>query len=132
MTNKEAAIVLKQYVSNNFKISGLYAFLHPTINPDNRKTHIESILTDAFQCAYKTLARQDYDDVYGPGFLIRHNFRMTYGQILEQHVSDNFNISKLSCIVQPEIAEDHREEQAKVLLTIAIENACAVLSNSDD
>ena len=57
---------------------------------------------------------------------------MTYGQILEQHVSDNFNISKLSCIVQPEIAEDHREEQAKVLLTIAIENACAVLSNSDD
>ena len=45
---------------------------------------------------------------------------------------DNFNISKLSCIVQPEIAEDHREEQAKVLLTIAIENACAVLSNSDD
>ena len=57
---------------------------------------------------------------------------MTYGQILEQHISDNFNISKLSCIVQPEIAEDHREEQAKVLLTIAIENACAVLSNSDD
>lgn len=53
MTNKEAAIVLKQYVSNNFKISGLYAFLHPTINPDKRKTHIESILTDAFQCAYK-------------------------------------------------------------------------------
>lgn len=59
MTNKEAAIVLKQYVSNNFKISGLYAFLHPTINPDKRKTHIESILTDAFQCAYKALARQD-------------------------------------------------------------------------
>ena len=25
-----------------------------------------------------------------------------------------------------------KEEQAKVLLTIAIENACAVLSNSDD
>lgn len=46
MTNKEAAIVLKQYVSNNFKISGLYAFLHPTINPDKRKTHIGFILTD--------------------------------------------------------------------------------------
>ena len=132
MTNKEAAIVLKQYVLNDFKITGLYAFLNPTINPDNLKTNAESILTDAFQCAYKTLARQDYDDVYGPGFLIRHNFRMTYGQILVQHVSDNYDINKLYCIVQPEITEDCKEEQAKALLSLAIENACAVLSNSDD
>lgn len=112
MTNKEAAIVLKQYVSNNFKISGLYAFLHPTINPDKRKTHIESILTD--------------------GSLIRHTLRKTYRLILEDYVFGDYDINKLYCFLQPEIAEECKEEYANALLRTAMENAYAALNNCDD
>ena len=85
---------------------------------------------DAFKFACIALAKEKHDSTYGS--LIRHTLRKTYRLILEDYVFGDYDINKLYCFLQPEIAEECKEEHAKALLRTAMENACAALSNSAD
>lgn len=115
MTNKEASNILKKCLSSEFKPEDLYT---------------ESQLMDAFKFACIALAKEKHDSTYGS--LIRHTLRKTYRLILEDYVFGDYDINKLYCFLQPEIAEECKEEHAKALLRTAMENAYAALNNCDD
>lgn len=85
---------------------------------------------DAFKFACIALAKERHDDTYGS--LIRHTLRTTYRLILEDYVFGDYDINKLYCFLQPEIAEECKEEYANALLRTAMENAYAALNNCDD